>query len=188
MKTQEDVKTIIKETPELMEILTIIQGLKLEQACLCAGMLRNTIWNHLTGKERACVSTDVDVIYFDQQAPYHEGIRIQNKLLCSYPQYQWEVRNQVYMHYKNPHTLPYSSVFDALSKFPEQCTAIGAKLNGQQEVELIVPYGVTDILDFTVKPTPFVMEDNERIKIYESRIAKKEWGKLWPQLKIIHAV
>lgn len=46
----------------------------------------------------------------------------------AYPSYQWEVKNQVFMHGHSPHTAPYQNARGAISKYPERCTAIAARL------------------------------------------------------------
>jgi hypothetical protein len=182
MKTEEDITQFITETEELMEILRIIQKLHLPQASLCAGTLRNAIWNKLTGQPFKLMS-DIDVVYFDASAPYEESTRIQYMLNKTYPMYEWEVKNEVYMHFHNPDTLPYSSVEDAISKFPETPTAIGARLLSKKRIELIAPHGIKDLTQLIVRPTPFTATNPKRLAVYNQRIQKKKWQETWPQLR-----
>ena len=98
--------------------------------------------------------TDVDVIFFDPDISYEETLLLEKKLRADFPQYQWELKNQVYMHQHSPHTAPYSSSCDAMSKYPERCTAVGLRLNEESDFELYVPYGLEEILNFQVRPTP----------------------------------
>ena len=77
----------------------------------------------------------------------------------------------------------YKSSLDALSKFPERCTAIGVRLK-EGNIELIAPYGIDDIASFIVQPTPYFEEDSERIIAYQNRVTKKNWQEKWPQLVI----
>ena len=44
------------------------------------------------------------------------------------------------MHGHSPHTLPYTSSRDAISKYPERCTAIGARLDEEGQLEVFLPY------------------------------------------------
>jgi hypothetical protein len=181
MNTEADIIRFISETDELMNILRIIRKLNLPQACLCAGTLRNAIWNKLSNQPFQAMS-DLDVIYFDSSAPYEESTRIQEKLNNEYPMYDWEVKNEVYMHFHNPETLPYSSVEEAISKFPETPTAIGARLLSKNTIELIAPHGTEDLTQFVVRPTPFTSGNPKRLAIYNKRIQQKKWHENWPQI------
>ena len=105
--------------------LTIIRDLGLKDSWLAAGSVRNFIWNLLSDKSPFDIKTDVDVIFFDPDISYEETVFLEKKLRENFPQYQWELKNQVYMHLHSPHTAPYTSSRDAMSKYPERCTAIG---------------------------------------------------------------
>lgn len=181
LNTEEDIIRFIAETPELIEILRIVRKLHLPKSCLCAGTLRNAVWDKLSGKPFRLL-TDLDVIYYDASAPYEESTRIQEMLNNKHPEFDWEVKNQVYMHIHNPDTPPYHSVEEAISRFPETATAIGARLLSKNEVELIAPHGIHDLIQFIVRPTPFFAEKETRHKLYQERIKQKKWHKEWPEI------
>ena len=100
----------------------------------------------------------------------------------AFPAYSWELKNQVYMHIHSPNSQPYTSSKDAMSKYPECCTAIGLRLLEDDKLELFAPYGLADIRAFQVRPTPHFLVDAERKKLYMQRIRKKNWQAKWPQL------
>lgn len=179
-KTQ--ILDLVRGDKALMEILTIIENLVLPEACLCAGAIRNTVWNHLSGKSPELIS-DVDVIFFDPTISYEETQKLEVDLQQNYPKYQWELKNQIYMHHHHPGAKPYSSVMDGLKHFPENCTAIAVRKRGS-ELELIAPYGVSELLNFEVRPTPLFQEDGEKLKVYQQRVSQKNWAQHWPDLKI----
>ncbi len=85
------------------------------------------------------------------------------------------------MHHHSPNTLAYQSTCDAISKYPERCTAIATRLVDGQ-LDLFAPYGLDDILSFECHPTPHFLADDERMAIYRQRLAKKDWRKKWPQI------
>lgn len=183
LNDENDVKNFIKNNKELMFILKFIRSLNIKEGCLCALAIRNSLWNHLSNKTNK-FSSDIDVIYFDKDAVYEESSEIQKFLTSNYPNYDWELKNEVYMSRHNPRTRPYTSVEDAISKFPEQCTAIGARLDANDEVELISPYGILDVVQLIVQPTPFFKEDRDRMLLYKERIENKNWLNEWPTLNI----
>lgn len=180
--SEEQVLNMIKAEPELVELLTIIETLSLKEGCLCAGAIRNTVWNHLS-HQRNVLSSDIDVIFFDPEVSYEATLAIQAELQESSPAYEWEVKNQVYMHQHHPGAAPYTSVVDALAHFPENCTAVAVRKIGS-EFELIAPYGVKELLALEVKPTLTFANNPEKLAVYQARIRKKNWSTKWPDLKI----
>lgn len=179
------IKTLLMTTPEIREILTIIAQLGLKDTWLCAGAIRNLIWQALSDQPAFDRTTDVDVIFYDPEISYEMTQVIEAELKSTYPHFAWEVKNQAHMHWHNPGTLPYTSACDAMSKFPETCTAIGARLISDSELELFHPYGLADIVNFVVRPTPFFAENAEKLAIYRERQAQKKWQEKWPQLQIL---
>ena len=159
MKNEQEILDSVRENPDMMAILTIIRNLGLKDSWLAAGSVRNFIWNLLSDKSPFDSETDVDVIFFDP-----------------------DVKNQVYMHLHSPHTAPYTSSRDAMSKYPERCTAVGLRLNEDSTLELFAPYGLEDILKFQVSPTPHFLENEDRMKLYQERLSKKNWQEKWKNL------
>ena len=182
MKNEQDLLEVFRKNPDMMAILTIIRDLGLQDSWLAAGSVRNFIWNLLSDKSPFDHETDVDVIFFDPAISYEDTLGIERKLKENFPQYQWELKNQVYMHLHSPHTAPYTSSRDAMSKYPELCTAVGLRLNEDSTLELFTPYGLEDILTFQVSPTPHFLDDEDRMKLYQERLSKKNWQEKWKNL------
>ena len=182
MLIRQDLLQAIQLNTDLMKILTIIRDLELNDSQLAAGSVRNFIWNLLSDKPAFDRDTDVDVIFFDPDVSYEETLAIERQLKKDFPQYQWELKNQVYMHQHSPHTAPYTSSRDAMSKYPERCTAIGLRLHADATLELFAPYGLEDILKFQVHPTPHFLENEDRMKLYQTRLSKKNWQEKWKNL------
>lgn len=181
--TLDEFKQIIRDEPKLMILLKIIAKLDLNDCWLCAGTIRNYFWDYLSEIKDYQLTTDIDVIFFDPTITYEETLQLEQELKDNYPNYQWELKNQVYMHSHNPNTKPYKNSQDALSKFPERCTSIGVRLN-KGELEILAPYGIEDITSFVVQPTPYFSGDTGRMLAYQNRVTKKNWQERWPQLVI----
>ena len=182
MLIRQDFLQAIQLNTDLMKILTIIRNLDLKDSWLAAGSVRNFIWNLLSDKSPFDRETDVDVIFFDPAISYEDTLGIERKLKENFPQYQWELKNQVYMHLHSPHTAPYTSSRDAMSKYPERCTAVGLRLHADATLELFAPYGLEDILKFQVSPTPHFLDNEDRMKLYQDRLSKKNWREKWKNL------
>ena len=78
------------------------------------------------------------------------------------------------MNIHSPNTEKYISSTDAVSKFPEKCTAIAARLNDYQELEVFIPFGTDDLINFRVSPTPHYFSDKERQTVYNERVKKEK--------------
>lgn len=182
LKNETEILDSFRENSEMMAILTIIRDLELNDSWLAAGSVRNFIWNLLSDKPAFDRETDVDVIFFDPEVSYEETLAIEDKLREDFPQYQWELKNQAYMHQHSPHTEPYVNSCDAMSKYPERCTAIGLRLQVDATLELFAPYGLEEILNFQVSPTPHFLENDDRMKLYQQRLSKKNWQVKWKNL------
>ena len=180
--TDQEILERLSQDQDIRAILEMIRSLELKDSWLAAGSVRNFIWNILSGKPGFDAETDVDVIFFDPTVSYEKTLQLEMELRKAFPAYSWELKNQVYMHIHSPNTQPYTSSKDAMSKYPECCTAIGLRLLENDKLELFAPYGLADIRAFQVRPTPHFLADVERKKLYMQRIRKKNWQAKWPQL------
>lgn len=178
------IEEMIKTNPEMMTLLAIIKSFQLPDSWLCAGTLRNFVWNHLSGKKEVFTS-DIDLVFFDPNRSYEETLELERRIKADYPSYNWEVKNEVYMNVHTPDMPVYENSRDAIRKFPERCTAIAARLNQENDLELYLPYGSEDILQFKVLPTPYYAKNSARRAIYRKRLATKNWKRDWPQLIIV---
>ena len=115
MVTEQWMLEQLQADPDMMTVLTIIRDLDLVDAWLAAGAVRNFIWNLLSGKPGFDATTDMDLVFYDPAISYEETQKIEQELKKVYPQYAWEVKNQVYMHQHSPGTAPYTS---AVMRFP----------------------------------------------------------------------
>lgn len=99
------------------------------------------------------------------------------------PHVPWSVKNQARMHTVN-NLSPYISSVDAISKFPETATALGLTLDKENNLVLIAPWGLEDVLNLVIKPTPMFTETKELAAIYEERIVKKNWKGTWHKVRV----
>jgi len=184
MKSEEDIIRVIQEDVWIMDILKAVSSLQLPDWWVCAGFVRSKIWDALHGFEDRTPLPDIDVIYFDPSDPFEQVEKqFEKRLRDMRPGLPWSVKNQARMHVVN-RIPPYSSAVDAMSKFPETVTALGIKLDEHGKVALAAPHGIHDLIRMRVRPTPYFSETEERIRIYEERIVKKNWKRMWPRIAI----
>lgn len=186
LKNEEDVKKIILEDIWMVENLRAVKSLDLPDWWICAGFVRSKIWDYLHGFSERTKIPDVDVIYFDEQNINElQEKKFEEKLKNMLPDVPWSVKNEARMHIVN-NLPPYKSSFDAISKFPETATALGVKLDDEGNLILAAPCGISDVINLDLKPTPFFTETEERARIYEERIIKKNWQSTWNEIKVYH--
>ena len=169
---------IIQEDTWMMEILKILKNLKLNDCWVGAGFVRNKIWDHQHKISRTKLN-DIDVIYYDATICSKESdISIEQALKLIRPDVSWSVKNQGRMHIRNGHS-PYKDCYEAISFWPETATAIAIRLSAENLIEYIAPYGLEDLFNLYVVPTP-----SFDLTVFNNRIKTKNWKQRWSKLKI----
>jgi hypothetical protein len=177
MKFKNQLFSIIKEQPLHIEILKTVRDLKLNDCWIGAGFIRNTVWNILHGIKNTEIDYDIDVVfYYPENSDKNFEKELENKLISKIPYLNWSVKNQARMHLKNGHK-SYADVFEAISHWPETATSIAIKIDDYDNLQLIASYGLEDLFNFIVKPTP-----EFDTTIVEQRILEKKWLSKWPKL------
>ncbi len=180
METAGDIAAFIRSKPNMMRVLTRIELLDLPDCWVAAGFIGNAIWDELSsGAVKLKDDSDVDVVYYDlsdaapeRDASFEEILRRTN------PEIPWQVRNQARMHLKNGEA-PYTDTADAMCRWPETATAIGAR-SVDDTIEILAPLGVDDLLNMLVRPSPAFAAKRDQ---YEKRQREKRWRERWPGLK-----
>ncbi|MFT8322724.1 MAG: nucleotidyltransferase family protein [Bacillus sp. (in: firmicutes)] len=184
---EEGIIQLVKEDRWMMEILTTVKTLNLPDWWICAGFVRSKIWDALHGFDERTPLSDIDVIYFDQ-SNLDELVEknLEEELRSILPTIPWSVKNEARMHVvsKMP---PYLSAVDAISKFPETATALGVKLDKENNVVLTAPCGIKDVLHYEIRPTSYFKENQNRAAIYKNRIEKKKWGSIWSKVNVYYS-
>lgn len=186
LENEEDVLKIIVEDDWMMEIVRAAKSLNLPDWWVCAGFVRSKIWDTLHGFSERTITPDVDVIYFDDKnIDELTEKNLEEKLRSILSDIPWSVKNQARMHVVN-NIPPYSSSVDAISKFPETATALGVKIDDEENVIITAPCGISDAINLVLKPTPYFKENKERMEIYEERLTNKNWKTTWNKVQVYH--
>ncbi len=173
------VLNLIRNDKWMMNVLETAEKLRLPQWVIGAGFVRNKVWNHLSGKNDAQHSTDIDLVYFDPIDIEESTEKALEKKLKEVLKLDWSVKNQARMHLVNGDS-PYLSTEDALAHWPETATAIGVNKEGEN-LRLVKPYGIEDLVNMIVRSSLKFKGGLEGVKI---RAAKKRWLEMWPELVI----
>lgn len=174
-----DVHCILLNHQEVQEILRIVKMLNIPDAWVGAGCIRNRIWDYLHEKETPIHIHDIDVIFFDSvKKDKAIELAIEYELKKHYPKYNWSVKNQARISEKNGNQ--FTSCYESISYWPETATAIAARIDMSDQLEVIVPYGVDDLIQLKLRPTPHIDKS-----VFKDRIQKKDWLINWPKLSVV---
>lgn len=169
---------IITSDDWMIKTLKTVRDLNLNDCWIGAGFIRNKIWDYKHGKDSTELN-DIDVIYFDRtRSSKNEDMLIENKLKTVDPTLNWSVKNQARMHIRNNH-IPYLNCYEAISFWPETATSIAIRLKSNNKIDYIAPYGLEDLFNLLVVPTP-----KFDLQTYTERIEKKDWKEKWSKLNI----
>ncbi|WP_256762125.1 nucleotidyltransferase family protein [Cohnella sp. WQ 127256] len=176
-----NLKEILATHPSLMRDLELVQDLNLPNWCIAAGYVRNFVWDYLHNQESNTPLNDVDVLYYDREDETEETEkRYESRLKDKFSEYNWSIKNQARMHDRN-HENRYVSVEDAMSRWPETVTAIGITLDQMNNLEIIAPYGLSDLFELKVRMSPLFRDP----EYFKTRVQNKNWLKTWPKLELI---
>lgn len=177
---RQDVLDVISADQWMMGVLRVVRDLGLPDCWVGAGFVRGKVWDYLHGYQTRTPLSDVDVIYYDIDYPEESFEReMEARLREKKPEVNWSVKNQARMHLVNGER-PYANTSEAVGKWPERCTAVAIRLNKLDQVELLAPWGIDDLVDMVVRPTPaFANKMNE----FHARQGKKQWKVKWPKVK-----
>jgi hypothetical protein len=171
---------IIENDIWMTNILKVVRDLNLNDCWIGAGFVRNKVWDVKHRKDRTELN-DIDVIYFNKSNPSKkQDLQIENKLRKYNSNLNWSVKNQARMHIRHGHE-QYINCNEAIAFWPETATSIAIRLNFENQIEYIAPYGLEDLFNLLVRPTP-----KFDLAIYNARIENKKWNEIWGKIKIEH--
>jgi hypothetical protein len=171
---------LIAADPRAMAQLRAARELALPDWCIAAGFVRNHVWDALHGVAPRREPHDVDVLFFDPaDAGRAREADAEAYLGLKMPGTAWEVRNQARMHVAKG-LPPHRDTAHAMTFWLETPTAVGIRLDADDTLSLLAPFGVEDLVGLVCRPTPW---GAARRADYASRIAAKRWHVLWPRLR-----
>jgi hypothetical protein len=179
--TEKDIINLIEKDEWMMKIIQKASILNLPDWIIGAGFVRNKVWDYLAGNKKLVVDTaDIDLVYFAPNGNDEKADEELSEKLRQETGVNWEVVNEFYAHKWN-NLKPYTSTVDAISKWPETVTAIGVTFDRNNKLKLIAPYGIEDLINFVVRPTPEFKNNVQKVK---DRMANKKWKEKWPKITL----
>jgi hypothetical protein len=154
---------ILRQSPNLMTVLTTARALVLPDWRIFSGAVYQTVWNHLTGRDLDYGIKDYDLGYFDGSDLSYEAEDVWIKLAAKTFKPPFcdtvEVRNQARVHiwfpdhFNEPYE-PLTSTDEALTRFVAPTYAVGVRLEADDQISVAAPFGLDDLFSMTIRPNP----------------------------------
>lgn len=176
-----ELATLIAADRFLSDALACVRRLGLPDAWIGAGAVRRLVWDRLAGHARPTPLADVDVLYFESRDLSRAAeAAAERRLRLWRPAIPWSVKNQARMNRRKGQPA-YRDTADALRFWLETPTCVAARLDARGRVRLLAPYGLADLFDGRLRPTP---AGRRAAAVYRRRVAGKGWLRHWPMLSV----
>ena len=164
-----------------MDALMTARRLQLPDWAIGAGFLRSLVWDVAHGFENPTPLGDIDLLFFDSEdTSLDREQRLEAELAQFQPGLPWEVRNQARMH-KRKGNPPYENTADALRYWLETATCVAMRLEDDDGMTVIAPFGLEDLFTLRSRPTPAGLKEAAS---YRERMERKNWPGIWPKVVV----
>jgi len=190
-----DIYTQIKMLEDIIMSSEIIntavkraKQLNIDNYYIGAGCVAQTVWNYLSNYPLDYGIKDIDFIYFDNvnlDLESENRVVMQVKQLYSDLKIEIDVKNQARVHlwYKDHFGYsiePYTSIESAINTWPTTATAIGVRLEKNDEFKVYAPFGLNDLFGKIVRANKVQITK----QIYEKKVSS--WLSKWSDLIVMH--
>jgi len=178
---------IVRADPGLMQVLTTVRGLGLDDWRVFSGAVYQSVWNAVTGRPVGYGRKDYDLGYFDPDTSWDAEDVVIKRVAAAFDEpfrSEVEVRNQARVHlwFTDRFGEPYEALTGtdaALSRFVAPAFAVGVRLELDDAISIAAPFGLEDVFSMTLRPNP-------------NRPLARGWDKAvasararWPELTVI---
>ncbi len=178
---------IVRADAGLMHGLTVMRELDLPDWRLFSGAVYQAVWNAQTGRPVGYGIKDYDIGYFDADTSWDaEDVVIKRVAAAFEPPLrdQVEVRNQARVHlwFEDKFGEPYDPLTctdDAPARFVAPAFAVGVRLEADDAISVVAPFGLEDVFAMTIRPNP----TRGLAKGWERVIANAR-GR-WPEITVV---
>jgi hypothetical protein len=153
---------IVRASPSLMQVLTTASALDLPDWLLFSGAVYQRVLNHLTGRDADYGIKDYDLGYFDTDTSYEAEDQVIRRVAAAFEpplKEMVEVRNQARVHlwFEAKFGEPYArlgSSAEALTRFVSPLFAVGVRLERDDRLTVVAPFGLDDLFAMRLRPNP----------------------------------
>lgn len=180
-------EAIVRASPSLMQVLTVARDLDLPDWLIFSGAIYQRVLNHLTGRDPDYGIRDYDLGYHDASDISYEAedVVIRRVAAAFEPPLREmvEVRNQARVHlwfegkFGEPYT-PLASSAEALDRFVSPLFAVGVRLEPDDRLTILAPFGLADLFAMRLRPNP-IRSTNGFARTAAALVAR------WPEVEVL---
>ncbi|MGX1588900.1 nucleotidyltransferase family protein [Brevundimonas diminuta] len=178
---------IVRADAGLMHVLTVMWELDLPDWRLFSGAVYQAVWNAQTGRPVGYGIKDYDIGYFDADTSWDAEDAVIKRVAAAFEpplRDQVEVRNQARVHlwFEDKFGEPYDPLTctdDAPARFVAPAFAVGVRLEADDGLSVVAPFGLEDVFAMTIRPNP----TRGLAKGWERVIANAR-GR-WPEITVV---
>ena len=154
---------IVRANLDLMQVLRVVRGLGLPDWRIFSGAVYQAVWNAQTGRPAGYGIKDYDLGYFDaSDIGWDAEDAVIRRVAAAFDEpfkSQVEVRNQARVHvwFKDRFGEDYDPLPDtdaAPARFVAPAFAVGVRLEADDAISVIAPFGLQDVFDMVIRPNP----------------------------------
>jgi hypothetical protein len=184
---RDELERMIRSSPLLMEVLVGLREDGLPDHLLVAGAIYNLVWNRLTERPDLTGINDIDVFYYDASDIGWDAEDVVIKRLgtrFAHLPIPVQVRNQARVHLWFPQKFgtafePLTSSAEMLGRYASKTHSVGARLEADDTLTIVAPFGLDDIFSFRVTPNPVLANK----KAHEAKAARAK--SMWPEVTVL---
>jgi uncharacterized protein len=160
---QARLEAILRASPSMMQVLETTRQLDLPDWLIFSGAVYQRVLNHLTGRDPDYGIKDYDLGYFDASDMSYEAedAVIRRAAAAFAPPFDAlvEVRNQARVHvwFEGKFGEPYAPLTcsgEALQRFVSATFAVGVRLERDDRLTVVAPFGLDDLFALRMRPNP----------------------------------
>lgn len=153
----------VRAAPTLMHVLRTVSSLDLPDWLLMSGAIYQRVLNELTGRDPDYGIKDYDIGYHDPSDVSYEAedvvIKRVAKAFEPALRDKVEVRNQARVHlwFEDRFGEPYAPLTrsaESLERFVSPLFAVAVKLDRDDRLQVMAPFGLDDLFSLTLRPNP----------------------------------
>ncbi len=168
----EEVRSAIAEDERRLSALRLARSLDLPDGAIAGAFVRCAVWDRLHEHKGPTLPFAIDVVYFDpDRVDPRVDESIESELVALAPRRPWTVRNLARL---RPEA---QSLAGGLTVFLDTASAVAVRLDARDEVEVVAPFGLEDLVGGIVRPTR-----PEAIDAVRQRVAEQRWLVRYPKL------
>lgn len=177
-------ETILRAAPSLMQVMRTARRLDLPDWLIFSGAVYQRVVNHLTGRDPDYGIRDYDLGYHDPaDLSYEAEDRVIQRTAAAFKpplREMVEVRNQARVHLWFEDKFgeayaPLACTAEALSRFTTTTFAVGARLEADDRITIVAPFGLDDLFALRLRPNP-IRKTNGFARTAEA--ARQRWPEL----------